>query len=299
MPSPDQDELVVDLPSDGNDVTVEIGPSAVESAEAILDSNDTEHEVYSKKVQRRIDSLTKKAREAERQQEAALNYAQSIKVENAQLKGRVQDLDQGYVNEYGDRVATQTESLEKDLESAIATNDTAAQVETQKKLAQLAIEEERVKAAKQQQAQWQQQVAAQQQAAQQRAMQQPPRQQVPARADPKAEDWASRNEWFGDDDAMTFAAFGIHKNLVEDEGFDTESPAYYDELDKRIREAFPHRFGGGATVSVSEGRRPQQSVASATRSSNTGRKTVRLSPSEVAIANKLGVPLDEYVKHKR
>jgi len=299
MPSPDQDELVVDLPSDGNDVTVEIGPSAVESAEAILDSNDTEHEVYSKKVQRRIDSLTKKAREAERQQEAALHYAQSIKVENAQLKGRVQDLDQGYVNEYGDRVATQTESLEKDLESAIATNDTAAQVETQKKLAQLAIEEERVKAAKQQQAQWQQQVTAQQQAAQQQAAQQPPRQQVPVRADPKAEDWASRNEWFGDDDAMTFAAFGIHKNLVEDEGFDTESPAYYDELDKRIREAFPHRFGGGATVSVSEGRRPQQSVASATRSSNTGRKTVRLSPSEVAIANKLGVPLDEYAKHKR
>ena len=299
MPSPDQDELVVDLPSDGADVTVEIDPLTVESAEVILDSKDTEHEVYSKKVQRRIDSLTKKAREAERQQEAAINYARNIQAENTQLKGRVQDLDEGYVSEYGDRVATQTESLEKDLESAIATNDTAAQVETQKKLAQLAIEEERVKAAKQQQVQWQQQIAAQQQAAQQQAAQQPPRQQVPARADPKAEDWASRNEWFGDDDAMTFAAFGIHKNLVEDEGFDTESPTYYDELDKRIREAFPHRFSGGTTVSVSEGRRPQQSVASATRSSNTGRKTVRLSPSEVAIANKLGVPLDEYAKHKR
>jgi hypothetical protein len=299
MPSPDQDELVVDLPSDGDDVTVEIDPLEVESAEVVLDSNDTEHEVYSKKVQRRIDSLTKKAREAERQQEAAINYARNIQAENTQLKGRVQDLDQGYVSEYGDRVATQTESLEKDLESAIATNDTAAQVETQKKLAQLVIEEERVKAAKQQQAQWQQQVAAQQQAAQQQAAQQPPRQQVPARADPKAEDWASRNEWFGDDDAMTFAAFGIHKNLVEDEGFDTESPTYYAELDKRIREAFPHKFSGGATVSVSEGRRPQQSVASATRSSNTGRKTVRLSPSEVAIANKLGVPLDEYARHKR
>ena len=294
MPSPDQDELVVDLPSDGADVTVEIDPLTVDSAEVILDSKDTEHEENSKNVQRRIDSLTKKAREAERQQEAAINNARNIQAENTQLKGRVQDLDQGYVNEYGDRVATQTESLEKDLESAIATNDTAAQVETQKKLAQLAIEEERVKAAKQQQVQWQQQIAAQQQAAQQ-----PPRQQVPARADPKAEDWASRNEWFGDDDAMTFAAFGIHKNLVEDEGFDTESPAYYDELDKRIREAFPHRFSGGTTVSVSEGRRPQQSVASATRSSNTGRKTVRLSPSEVAIANKLGVPLDEYAKHKR
>ena len=299
MPSPDQDELVVDLPSDGGDVTVEIDPLTVESAEVILDSKDTEHEVYSKKVQRRIDSLTKKAREAERQQEAAINYARNIQAENTQLKGRVQDLDEGYVSEYGDRVATQTESLEKDLESAIATNDTAAQVETQKKLAQLAIEEERVKAAKQQQVQWQQQIAAQQQAAQQQAAQQPPRQQVPARADPKAEDWASRNKWFGDDDAMTFAAFGIHKNLVEDEGFDTESPTYYDELDKRIREAFPHRFSGGTTVSVSEGRRPQQSVASATRSSNTGRKTVRLSPSEVAIANKLGVPLDEYAKHKR
>ena len=299
MPSPDQDELVVDLPSDGADVTVEIDPLTVDSAEVILDSKDTEHEVYSKKVQRRIDSLTKKAREAERQQEAAIKYARNIQAENTQLKGRVQDLDEGYVSEYGDRVATQTESLEKDLESAIATNDTAAQVETQKKLAQLAIEEERVKAAKQQQVQWQQQVAAQQQAAQQQAAQQPPRQQVPARADPKAEDWASRNEWFGDDDAMTFAAFGIHKNLVEDEGFDTESPTYYAELDKRIREAFPHKFSGGATVSVSEGRRPQQSVASATRSSNTGRKTVRLSPSEVAIANKLGVPLDEYARHKR
>jgi len=299
MPEPEQDELLVDLPSEGADVSVEIDPLAAEPAEEMLDSDDSEHQSYSKKVQRRIDSLTKKAREAERQTESAINYARNIQAENAQLKGRVQDLDQGYVNEYGDRIATQSESLEKDLETAIATNDTAAQVEAQKKLAQLAIEEERVKAAKQQQAQWQQQAAAQQQVAQQRAMQQPPRQQVPARADPKAEDWASKNEWFGDDDAMTFAAFGIHKNLVEDEGFDTESPTYYDELDKRIREAFPHKFSGGTTVSVSEGRRPQQSVASATRSSNSGRKTVRLSPSEVAIANKLGVPLDEYAKHKR
>ena len=299
MPEPEQDELLVDLPSEGGDVSVEIDPLAAEPAEEVLDSDDSEHQSYSKKVQRRIDSLTKKAREAERQTESAVNYARNVQAENAQLKGRVQDLDQGYVSEYGDRIATQSESLEKDLETAIATNDTAAQVEAQKKLAQLAIEEERVKAAKQQQAQWQQQVVAQQQAAQQRAMQQPPRQQVPARADPKAEDWASKNEWFGDDDAMTFAAFGIHKNLVEDEGFDTESPTYYDELDKGIREAFPHKFSGGTTVSVSEGRRPQQSVASATRSSNSGRKTVRLSPSEVAIANKLGVPLDEYAKHKR
>ena len=302
---PAQDELVVDLPSEGAEVSVEIDPSTIPGidSEVGVDLGGTEHDEYSKKVQRRIDSLTKKAREAERQQEAAINYARNMQAENSQLKGRVQDLDQGYVNEYGDRIATQSESLEKDLESAIATNDTAAQVETQKKLAQLVIEEERVKAAKQQQAQWQHRIAAQQQLAAQQAQQaqQAPQAQpqIPARADPKAEDWASKNEWFGDDDAMTFAAFGIHKTLVEDEGFDTESPSYYDELDKRIREAFPHKFGGGATVSVSEGRRPQQSVASATRSSNSGRKTVRLSASEVAIANKLGVPLDEYAKHKR
>jgi hypothetical protein len=295
MPAPEQDELVVDLPSEGGDVSVEIDPLAAEPAEEVLDSDDSEHQSYSKKVQRRIDSLTKKAREAERQTESAINYARNIQAENAQLKGRVQDLDQGYVNEYGDRIATQSESLEKDLESAIATNDTAGQVETQKKLAQLAIEEERVRAAKQQQAQWQQRAAAQQQLAAQQAAQP----SIPARADPKAEDWASKNDWFGDDDAMTFAAFGIHKTLVEDEGFDTESPTYYDELDKRIREAFPHKFSGGTTVAVSEGRRPQQAVASATRSSNSGRKTVRLSASEVAIANKLGVPLDEYAKHKR
>jgi len=297
---PAQDELVVDLPSEGAEVNVEIDPSTVAGIDSGVAPDVTEHDDYSKKVQRRIDKLTKKAREAERQQEAAINYARNIQAENSQLKGRVQDLDQGYVNEYGDRIATQSEALGKDLESAIATNDTAAQVETQKKLSQLAIEEERVRAAKLQQAQWQQQIVAQQQMAAQQARQaQQAQPQIPTRADPKAEDWASKNDWFGDDDAMTFAAFGIHKTLVEDEGFDTESPSYYDELDKRIREAFPHKFSGGATVAVSEGRRPQQSVASATRSSNSGRKTVRLSASEVAIANKLGVPLDEYAKHKR
>jgi|TARA_R100001530_G_scaffold129852_1_gene100406 hypothetical protein len=299
MPNPEQDELVVDLPSEGAAVSVEIDPSTVAGidSEVGVALDGTEHDDYSKKVQRRIDKLTKKAREAERQQEAAINYARNIQAENSQLKGRVQDLDQGYVNEYGDRIATQSEALEKDLESAIATNDTAAQVEAQKKLSQLAIEEERVRAAKLQQAQWQQQIAAQQQMAAQQAQQTQP--QMPTRVDPKAEDWASKNDWFGDDDAMTFAAFGIHRTLVEDEGFDTESPTYYNELDKRIREAFPHKFSEGVPVTVSEGRRPQQSVASATRSSINGRKTVRLSPSEVAIANKLGVPLDEYAKHKR
>ena len=296
---PEQDELTVDLPSEGQSVSVD-----VEAQEEISEDQEvraeTEHEDYSKKVKRRIDKLTKKAREAERQQEAAVQYARNIQAENQELKNRVQSLDQGYVAEYGDRVATQTEALQKDMETAIATSDTGAQVELNKKMAQLAIEEERVKAAKLQQAQsaayaqqQQQQVAAQQQVTAQQ------QQQAPVRPDPKAEDWASRNEWFGEDEAMTFAAFGIHKGLVEEENFDTESPEYYDEVDKRMREAFPHKFNGGTQAPVSEGRRPQQAVASATRSSGAGRKTVRLSPSEVTIAGKLGVPLDEYAKYKR
>jgi hypothetical protein len=234
----------------------------------------------------------------ERQQAAAVDYARNIQAENTQLRTRVQDLDQGYVAEYGDRVATQADSLSRDLETAIATNDTSAQVDLNKKLAQLAIEEERVRSAKQQQAQAAQAAQYQQQQVQQQQVQQVQQQQpVPIRADPKALTWAQRNSWFGEDDAMTFAAFGIHKTLVEEEGFDTESPEYYDEIDSRIRIAFPHRFNG--SQSATEVRRPQQAVASATRSGSSGRKTVRLSPSEVAIAKKLGVPLDQYAKYKR
>ena len=174
------------------------------------------------------------------------------------------------------------------METAIATNDTASQVDLNKKLARLAIEEERVRAAQLQQKQQQQEVPVQQ--AQQQT------QQVPVRPEPKAEEWASKNSWFGEDEAMTFAAFGIHKKLVEEEAFDTESSEYYDELDRRLLEAFPHKLNGKAS---SDSKRPQQAVASATRSSSAGRKTVRLSPSEVAIAKKLGVPLDQYAKYKR
>ena len=294
---PEIEEEMVDLPSEGKSVTVTVNkndtPESIEpvSASSELDDDD-EHLEYSKKVQKRIDKLTRKAREAERQQEAALSFARNVQTENASLKGRVQNLDVGYVNEYGDRIASQTESLEKELETAIATSDTAAQVEAQKKLSQLAIEEERVRAAKVEQKRMQEQVVPPQ------APQQAP--QVPSRPEPEAEDWAQKNEWFGKDDAMTFAAFGIHKTLVEQEAFDTSTPEYYAEIDKRMREAFPHKFNGGSQeVSVTEERRPQQAVASATRSSSSGRKTVKLTPSEVSIANKLGVPLDEYAKYKR
>ena len=293
---PEIEEEMVDVPSEGKSIAVEVNkddmPGSIEPVSASTeDSDDDEHLDYSKNVQKRIDKLTRKAREAERQQEAAISFARNMQTENQALKGRVQNLDEGYVNEYGDRIASQTESLEKELETAIATSDTAAQVEAQKKLSQLAIEEERVRAAKVEQKRMQQQPPP------------PPAQQapqVPARPDPEAEEWARKNEWFGQDDAMTFAAFGIHKTLVEQEAFDTSSPEYYAEIDKRMKEAFPHKLNGGSQeVSVSEGRRPQQAVASATRSSSSGRKTVKLTPSEVSIANKLGVPLNEYAKYKR
>jgi len=298
MPEPQQEELIVDIPSEGQSVSVEVEPSTLNTEAEVEVENVEEHEDYSKKVKRRIDKLTKKVREAERQQQAALDYAKNIQQENSALKTRVQSLDVGYVNEYSDRVTSQAESLEKDLETAIATNDTSSQVELNKKMAQLAIEQERVRAAKQEQERINKQ--AQYQQYQQQAVAQAPAQgQTPVRPDPKAEEWANRNDWFGQDEAMTFASFGIHKTLVEEEGFDTNSEDYYSEIDKRMKEAFPHKFGQDSQVVVSEGRRPQQAVASATRSSNSGRKTVRLSPSEVAIARKLGVPLDEYAKHKR
>ena len=295
---PEQEEATVDLPSEGQDISVSVeAPEA--STEGQVVHAETEHEDYSKKVKKRIDRLTKKAREAERQQEAALGYARQIQAENQQLKSRVDSLDKGYVAEYEDRVNTQTQALQRDMETAIATSDTSAQVELNKKMAQLAIEEERVKTAKLQQAQAAAYAQAQQQAAAQMPPQQARQQAPPVRPDPKAEDWAARNDWFGEDEAMTFAAFGIHKKLVEEESFDTDTPEYYDEVDKRMREAFPHKFNGEGPPYVSETRRPQQAVASATRSSGSGRKTVRLSPSEVAIAGKLGVPLDEYAKYKR
>ena len=289
MPEEAQDELVVDIPETASsvDVVVEDSP-AIEGLERGSEEPSQEHEEYSKKVKRRIDRLTKKAREAERQQQAAVEYARGVQAENSQLRNRVQDLDQGYIEEYGDRVATQSESLSRDLETAIATNDTSSQVEINKKLSQLAIEEERVKAAKQQQSE-----------AAQRAQQVQAQAAAPARPDPRAVEWAERpeNHWFGEDDAMTFAVFGIHKTLVEQEDFDTDSPEYYRVIDERIREAFPHKFRG--TTSYTGGNRPQQAVASATRSGPSGRKTVRLSPSEVTIAQKVGVPLDQYAKYKR
>jgi len=244
-------------------------------------------------TQKRIDRLTKKMRDAQRREEEAVNYAKQVQEEATQLKQRFSALDSNYVSEYTNRVQTQMEQTEKELARAMELGDTTAVVEANKKMIALSAENDRANQAKvaqeRQQQQVQQQVQQQPVAPQQ---QQAVQQQQIKRPDPKAQDWAARNDWFGQDEAKTFAAFGIHKKLVEDEGFDPTSDEYYTELDRRISDT----FGGNAK---SASKRPAQTVAGVSRS-NSGRssgKKVRLTPSQVAIAKKLGVPLEEYAKY--
>jgi hypothetical protein len=244
-------------------------------------------------TQKRIDRLTKKMRDAQRREEEAVKYAKQVQEESTQLKQRFSALDSNYVSEYTNRVQTQMEQTEKELARAMELGDTTAVVEANKKMIALSAENDRANQAKvaqeRQQQQAQQQVQQQPVAPQQ---QQAVQQQQIKRPDPKAQDWAARNDWFGQDEARTFAAFGIHKKLVEDEGFDPTSDEYYTELDRRISDT----FGGNAK---SASKRPAQTVAGVSRS-NSGRssgKKVRLTPSQVAIAKKLGVPLEEYAKY--
>ena len=237
-------------------------------------------------TQSRINRLTKKMREAERRENEALNYAKQVQAEANSLKQRMSSLDNSYVNEYTTRVETQLAQTEKEMARAMELGDTQAAVEAQRKLTSLSIENDRASQAKMQQER--QKEAASQQPQQQAQ----PQQQQMRRPDRKAEDWAEKNEWFGQDEAMTFAAFGIHKKLVEEEGFDPQSDDYYNELDQRISEKF-------RTPANNTSRRPAQTVAGVSRSTSgrsTGRK-VRLTPSQVAIAKKLGVPLSEYAKY--
>jgi len=252
--------------------------------------NEQEQTVSESK--KRIDRLTKKMREAERREQAAIDYAKKIKAEADSLKGRLKTLDQGYVTEYSQRVDSELASAEASLRQAMNSGDTDATIEAQKKLSELSVAKERVRLAKAQQPEEEKGEEVAQQTQQPAPAQPQPPQQQP---DPKAEDWAKNNEWFGQDEAMTYAAFGIHKKLIEEEGFDPRTDEYYTELDKRMETEFPHKLGTNGNGS----RRPAQNVASVTRTAKgTGRKRrVKLSSSQVAMANKLGVPLEEYAKY--
>jgi GH15 family glucan-1,4-alpha-glucosidase len=261
----------------------------VEVADVSNDSDDSDENFKKAETatQKRIDRLTKKMREAERREQEAIKYAQAVQTEASTLRQRMQNLDTNYVNEYTTRVTTQTQQAENELARAIELGDAAATVAAQRKLTALAIQADRAAQAKMQSDRALQQAAAAQQYQAQRPM---PAQQ-PKRPDPKAEEWALRNSWFGSDEAMTYAAFGIHKKLVEDEGFDPQSDDYYTELDRRIADKF--NTGGN-----SSNRRPAQTVVGASRNtSGRSGKKVRLTPSQVAIAKKLGVPLEEYAKY--
>ena len=244
---------------------------------------------YSEGVQKRIAKLTRKMREAERQKEEAIQYAQTVKDENQNLKSKYNFIQSNYGDEFEKRVKSDLEAAQIKLRDAIANNDIDEQVKAQTILAGLSMDSSRISQMKKTQEELEQAKAnVKTEAA--------PAQQAPAAPapDPKADAWAAKNSWFGTDNAMTYSAFDIHKKLVEQEGFDPTSDEYYAEVDKRIRLEFPHKFGNNESTTAEQ---PAQTVASAKRPATKGRrKTVKLTPSQVAISKRLGVPLEEYAK---
>ena len=247
--------------------------------------DDEQLEDYSKGVQSRIAKLTRKMREAERQRDAATEYARAADQSRQTLEKRFVRTDSDYIKKFESSIKEGMDSAQKDLARAIESGDAKAQVEANKKIATLAFDNAKLEHSKEVREETPVKPA------DVREPQQPSSQLPPS--DPQAEAWASRNTWFGSDRPMTFTAFEIHKDLVDKEGFDPNSDEYYAEVDKRIRVDFPHKFGTSDNKYTTE---PVQTVASAKRSVKPGRKTVRLTSSQVAIAKKLGVPLEEYAK---
>ena len=252
--------------------------------------DDDKLEDYSKGVQSRIAKLTRKMREAERREKAALDYAKAVEAKRQSAETKYSKVNEDYVKQFENRVKSGLDSAQKELASAIENSDAAAQIEVQKKIAALSIDEARLNALKEQQTTKKEEPAPKLKDADNLPESTP--QSLPT-PDPRAEAWATDNSWFGKDRAMTFTAFEIHKDLVEREGFDPQTTEYYDEVDKRIRLEFPHKFDNKDQTSE----KPTQNVASVKRSTvRPGRRTVRLTSSQVAIAKKLGVPLEEYAK---
>ena len=262
-----------------------------ETSEEVKEGGDDDKlEEYSKGVQSRIAKLTRKMREAERRERAALDYAKAVEEKRKTAETKFSKVNDDYVKQFETRVKTGLESAQKELASAIENADAAGQIEANKKIAALSIDEARLNALKEQQTITKEEPAPRLSDAEKLPESTP--KDLPA-PDPRAEDWAGRNEWFGKDRAMTFTAFEIHKDLVEREGFDPQTDEYYAEVDKRIRLEFPHKFDTKETQTS----KPTQNVASVKRSAvRQGRQTVILISSQVAIAKKLGVPLEEYAK---
>ena len=299
------EENMVDLPAEGESIDVELPKKtektinrdpeteAVETEVQAETGSSEEMDDYGKKVQSRIDKLTKRLRESERREQAAIQFAQGVQTEQQKLQGKVKSLDTGYLTEFSTRVEAETAETKKALKAALDSGDIDQQVDANQKLARLAIEHERVKATQAQRERLKKEMEARgidpnQPQMPQQPVQRP--QQPPPPPDPKAEAWASKNTWFGEDEPMTLTSFSIHRKLME-EGLDPTSDMYYNEIDKRMKDTFPHKFEQSST--------PTQTVASANRRGpiKARKGTVRLTPSQVAISKKLGVPLSEYAKY--
>jgi hypothetical protein len=304
---PDEEKKMVPIDTSGPDATIDIeevkDESVVETEapkqetqepvkeETQEKKQDENLEDYSKGVQARIAKLTRKMREAERREQAALDYAKGVEEKRKQLEARFQKTDSDYIKKFETTISSGMEAAQKELAAAIEAGDAQAQVEANKRIATLAFENAKLEQAKQ----GREEKAKVTQPAppfEQKPVQQP-QMDDPINPDPRAEAWAAKNTWFGTDKPMTYTAFEIHKDLTEKEGYDPNSDEYYAEVDKRIRIDFPHKFGN---TNEKQSTAPVQTVASANRSVKPGRKQVRLTSSQVAIAKKLGVPLEEYAK---
>jgi len=288
-----EEEIVVETPEEEI-----VEAAAEEKVEVTTETEEKpqgdELDSYSKGVQSRIKKLTEKYRQEERDKGEALRVSQELLEENKKLKSRVQALDTGYLSEYGTRLQSQTEAAKRAYKEAYDAGDSDKMVEAQQALSNIAVETQRYNTAKIRAEQQAKAQVAQQQPVQQQPVQQQPVQQQ-AQPDPRAIQWKDKNTWFGDDKIMTAAAFALHSQLTEEEGFDPNTEEYYSEVDSRMRKEFPHKF---QTAKKSGGAQVAAAAASASRSTaKSGRRSVKLSHSQVAIAKKLGVPLEEYAKY--
>tara|TARA_Y100001937_G_scaffold94841_1_gene128661 strand:- start:384 stop:1295 length:912 start_codon:yes stop_codon:yes gene_type:complete len=258
-----------------------------EAQETVEETKTVEDETkeYSASVKKRIDKLTKRLREAERREEAAISYAQGVQKESKEIRQKYETLDKNYIDEFGSRVENQLDLAKNKLKNAIANRDVEGQIEANQEIAKLTIDAERIKYSKQ--------IQENDAKSEDKKTEEKPYEPKP-KADPKAVEWAEKNTWFGEDEVMTEAARAIHKNLVLTERVDPKSDLYYDQLDKRLREYFPNKFSQGGSTETTKVAQP---VASATRTQKQGRRIVRLSPSQVAMAKKLGVTPEQYAKH--
>ena len=311
LPEEKKEETVVEQPADQQidktyenerETKLEDGGSAGDSSEKPVEQsaskegdkqqdNSKQIEEYSEGVKKRIAKLTKRMREAERQKEEALRYADSIKQERDKFKTTADSLDKNYVAEMEGRITSSIAAAQEKLRAARQAEDTKAETEALADISQLGYEQGKLAELKTQHQM--QETAAKEKPVEQPNLYQQPQRQAQTPPDPMAEAWAEKNEWFGKDSAMTYTAFDLHKKLTEEEGMDPSTDEYYAEIDKRMRIDFPHKFDTPKENKVSK---PTQTVASATRSPKTNRKSVRLTSSQVAIAKKLGVPLEEYAK---